>query len=99
MAPGPEVAMQTPTSPVNLAWAQAMKAAISSCRTWMNSIFPLARFSAPMMPLMPSPGRLGLWPLKRARSAHSILPPEKGRKSTYQGRCSGFQERIRRSAG
>ena len=33
--------MQTPSSPVNLAWAEAMKAAISSCRTWMNSILPL----------------------------------------------------------
>ena len=32
--------MQTPNSPVNLAWAEAMKAAISSCRTWMNSILP-----------------------------------------------------------
>lgn len=31
--PGPEVARQTPTSPVNLACAQAMKADISSCRT------------------------------------------------------------------
>ena len=39
--------MQTPSSPVNLAWAEAMKAAISSCRTWMNSILPLARCSAP----------------------------------------------------
>ena len=34
MAPGPEVAMQTPTWPVNLAWPHAMKAAISSCRVW-----------------------------------------------------------------
>ena len=38
MAPGPEVARQTPTSPVNLACAQAMNAAISSCRTWIKSI-------------------------------------------------------------
>jgi hypothetical protein len=29
-APGPEVARQTPTSPVNFACAQAMNAAISS---------------------------------------------------------------------
>ena len=29
--------MQTPSSPVNLACAQAMNAAISSWRTWMNS--------------------------------------------------------------
>ena len=35
--PGPEVAMQTPTSPVNFACAHAMNAAISSWRTWMNS--------------------------------------------------------------
>ena len=38
MAPGPEVARQTPTSPVNLACAQAMKAAISSWRAWTKSI-------------------------------------------------------------
>ena len=31
-APGPLVAMQTPTVPVNFAWAVAMKAASSSCR-------------------------------------------------------------------
>jgi hypothetical protein len=30
IAPGPEVAMQTPTSPVNFAWPPAMKEAISS---------------------------------------------------------------------
>ena len=38
--------MHTPSSPVNLAWAEAMKAAISSCRTWTNSILsfgPLQR--------------------------------------------------------
>ena len=29
--------MQTPTSPVNFAWAQAMNAAISSWRTWISS--------------------------------------------------------------
>jgi hypothetical protein len=33
-----------------------MKAAISSWRAWMNSILPLARWSAPNTPLMPSPG-------------------------------------------
>ena len=56
MAPGPEVARHTPISPVNLACAHAMKAAISSCRTWMKSGSPSARSSAPMIPLMPSPG-------------------------------------------
>ncbi len=35
--------MQTPSSPVNLAWAEAMNAAISSWRAWMNSILPSAR--------------------------------------------------------
>ena len=39
-APGPEVAMQAPRSPVNLAYAQAMKAAISSWRAWTNLILP-----------------------------------------------------------
>ena len=49
--------MQTPTSPVNFACAQAMNAAISSCRTWMNSsVAVLARSNAPMIPLIPSPG-------------------------------------------
>ena len=48
--------MQPPTSPVNLAWPQAMKAAISSWRGWMNSGSPLARSSAPRKPLIPSPG-------------------------------------------
>jgi hypothetical protein len=47
MAPGPEVAMQTPSSPVNFAWAQAMNAAISSWRTWMNLICFWARHRAP----------------------------------------------------
>ena len=55
-APGPEVAVQQPTSPVNLAWAQAMNAAISSCRGWMNSGSPPARSYAPRNPLIPSPG-------------------------------------------
>ena len=49
--------MQTPTSPVNLAWAQAMKAAISSWRTWTNSSrCPSHGSNAPITPLMPSPG-------------------------------------------
>ncbi len=56
MAPGPEVARQTPTSPVNLACAQAMNAAISSCRTWISSGSPPARSKAPMIALIPSPG-------------------------------------------
>src|SRR6476469_8323820 len=42
IAPGPEVARQTPTSPVNFAWAQAMNAAISSCRACTNSTLPAA---------------------------------------------------------
>ena len=37
MAPGPEVARQTPTSPVNFACAQAANEASSSWRTWMNA--------------------------------------------------------------
>ena len=48
--------MQTPTSPVNLAWAHAIKAAISSWRTWMNSGRGPSRSKAPITPLMPSPG-------------------------------------------
>ena len=50
--------MQTSTSPVNFACAHAMKAAISSWRTWMNSS-PSGfawRPNAPMRPLIPSPG-------------------------------------------
>ena len=60
MAPGPEVARQTPTSPVNLEWAVAMKAASSSWRDWTNSIpwsVPSAPSRAPMMALIPSPGK------------------------------------------
>ena len=56
MAPGPEVARQTPTSPVNLAWAQAMKAAIFLVPRLDELASVLARSRAPMMPLMPSPG-------------------------------------------
>ena len=48
--------MQTPTSPVNLAWPQAMNAAISSWRTWISSGSPPARSSAPRIALIPSPG-------------------------------------------
>src|SRR5437868_5478240 len=55
MAPGPDVARQTPTSPVNLACAQAMNAAISSWRTCTKRIDSW-RSSAPMMPLMPVAG-------------------------------------------
>ena len=44
------------TWPENLAWAHAMKAAISSWRTWISSgSFPAA-LKAPRMALMPSPG-------------------------------------------
>ena len=58
MAPGPDVAMHTPSSPVNLACAHAMNAAISSWRVWMNSgrLPLLERPNAPIKPLMPSPG-------------------------------------------
>ena len=50
--------MQTPSSPVNLACAHAMNAAISSWRVWMNSgrLPLLERANAPSRPLMPSPG-------------------------------------------
>ena len=48
--------MQTPTSPVNFAWPQAMNAAISSWRAWTNSGSPSARSNAPRKPLIPSPG-------------------------------------------
>ena len=55
-APGPEVAMQTPGRPVNLAYPTASKALISSCLDWMNSGWLSALPHAAMMPLMPSPG-------------------------------------------
>ncbi len=48
--------MQTPTSPVNLAWAQAIRAAISSWRTWTNSGRGPSPSKAPITPLIPSPG-------------------------------------------
>ncbi len=48
--------MQTPTSSVNFAWPQAMNAAISSWRVWMNSGSGCVRSSAPRNPLIPSPG-------------------------------------------
>ncbi len=57
IAPGPLVARQTATSPVNLAWATAMKAAISSWRHWMNLGLSPALRRATVMPVMPSPGR------------------------------------------
>ena len=55
MAPGPDVAMQTPTRPVNFAYPTASKAAISSCRAWMNCGSFSARPHAARMPLIPSP--------------------------------------------
>src|SRR5947199_300178 len=58
MAPGPEVAMQTPSRPVNLAWPHAMKAAPSSCRTCTKRILSWCVRRASMNPLMPSPGGL-----------------------------------------
>ena len=48
--------MQTPTRPVNLAYPTASKAAISSCRAWMNCGWLSARPQAARMPLIPSPG-------------------------------------------
>ena len=48
--------MQTPTSPVSLAWAQAAKAASSSWRSWMNSISSPTSWKARFSPLLPSPG-------------------------------------------
>ena len=49
--------MQTPTSPVNLAWAQAMNAAISSWRAWMKRgrSVPASPRIAPRKPMIPSP--------------------------------------------
>ena len=55
MAPGPEVAMQTPTRPVNLAYPTASKAAISSCLAWTNWGLFSARPQAARIPLIPSP--------------------------------------------
>ena len=42
---------QTPNSPENLAYDEAMNVAISSCRAWTNSIFSLEGFSTPKTPL------------------------------------------------
>src|SRR5437763_3200786 len=56
MPPGPEVARQQPSRPVYFAYAQAMKAAASSCRTCMKRTRSWRWRSASMMPLMPSPG-------------------------------------------
>src|SRR5262245_55178297 len=39
MPPGPDMARQTPSRPVHLAKAQALKAAASSCLTWMKRIW------------------------------------------------------------
>src|SRR3954469_112339 len=57
MPPGPEVARQTPSLPVYLAYAHAMNAADSSWRTWIKRTFSWRTRRASMMPLMPSPGR------------------------------------------
>src|SRR5262249_45704516 len=67
MAPGPEVARQTPRRPVYFAYPHAMKAADSSCRTCTNEIESWRIRSASMMPLIPSPGRP-----KITRTPHSI---------------------------
>ena len=54
--PGPMVARQQPSLPVSLACAPAMKAADSSCRTWMKRTRSRRVRIASMTPLMPSPG-------------------------------------------
>src|SRR6476620_1669555 len=56
MAPGPDVARQTPSSPVYFAYAVAMNAAASSWRTCTKVMRSRRVRSASMMPLMPSPG-------------------------------------------
>ena len=55
MAPGPLVATQTPTSPLNFAYPQAANAAISSCLVWMKAGVLSAFSQAVSSPLMPSP--------------------------------------------
>ena len=57
-APGPWVLVMTPTSPVYLACPTAMRAAFSSWRACTRTGPPLgaARRSAPIRPLLPSPG-------------------------------------------
>src|SRR5690242_9442994 len=57
IAPGPEVARQTPSLPVALAYAVAMNAAASSWCTRKNRTRSLWRRSPSMIPLIPSPGR------------------------------------------
>src|SRR5258708_31218285 len=57
MAPGPDVARQTPRRPVYFAYAVAMKAAASSCLTCTNRILFCCRRNASIIPLIPSPGR------------------------------------------
>ena len=56
MAPGPLVATQTPTSPLNLAYPQAANAAISSWLVWMKAGVLSAFSQAVSSPLMPSTG-------------------------------------------
>ncbi|CAM5300602.1 hypothetical protein SCANM63S_07320 [Streptomyces canarius] len=56
MAPGPDVAAQTPIRPLNFAYPTASNADISSCRDWMNRGWSSARPQAASSPLMPSPG-------------------------------------------
>jgi hypothetical protein len=57
MAPGPEVATQTPNRPVALAYPVAMNAAASSWCTRMNRSLSRRRRNPSIRPLMPSPGR------------------------------------------
>src|SRR5690348_8961851 len=57
IAPGPEVARQTPSLPVALAYAVAMNAAASSWCTRKNRTRSDWRRSPSMIPLIPSPGR------------------------------------------
>lgn len=54
--PGPDVARHTPRRPVNFAYAQAMKAAASSCLTLTKRTVSCFRSSASTTPLIPSPG-------------------------------------------
>lgn len=56
MPPGPDVARQAASLPVNLAYPHAMNAADSSWRTCTKRMRSCRVRSASMMPLMPSPG-------------------------------------------
>ena len=73
IAPGPEVATQTPELTVYFAYAQAINAQTSSCLTSINLILSCLVLKASINPLIPSPGNPKMVSTFQSSNASAII--------------------------